>query len=162
MCSVSGKRKQRDLRLFPPTRLSSASREHHVVCLDSPGISSRCCWKKNLGSKCHSSAPCAARKHRNTALAELSRCWALDMGFCSLPHPLSFEPLSNFTQQGTEDTYRSATVRCVGRKPRNDWWWLGLLQQQAFIPGKNHPICPEALLRNKTIYGSFCALGHLW
>lgn len=118
--------------------------------------------KKNLGSKCHSPAPCAARKHRNAALAELSRCWALDMGFCSLPHPLSFEPLSNFTQQGTEDTYRSATVRCVGRKPRNDWWWLGLLQQQAFIPGKNHPICPEALLRNKTIYGSFCALGHLW
>lgn len=32
MCSecFRQKEKQRDLRLFPPTRLSSASREHHV------------------------------------------------------------------------------------------------------------------------------------
>ena len=34
MCSecFRQKEKQRDLRMFPPTRLSSASREHHVLC----------------------------------------------------------------------------------------------------------------------------------
>ena len=49
MCSecFRQKEKQRDLRLFPPTRLSSASREHHVVCR-TLAVSCRCCWKKNF------------------------------------------------------------------------------------------------------------------
>lgn len=77
---------------------------------------------KNLGSKCHSQIQQWER--RDTALTEPSRCRALGAGFCLVPYALSFASSKDFTGRrgggGTEDTNRSASLRCVGGKLRND------------------------------------------
>lgn len=127
MCSecFRQKEKQRDLRLLPPTRLSSASREHHVVSR-TLAVSCRCCWKKiffkNLGSKCHNpDLPVVQqqRRRRRTAFTEPDRCQGLSPHFCLVPHPLS-DSLGDFTPRKGGGAFWPTTRSCVGGKPRND------------------------------------------
>lgn len=123
-------------------------------------VSSRCCWKKTWVANVAARSPSSPAGTRTT-LTQPSR-WEPGGGVFASCHSLSpSDSTRDFTQQGTGDTSRSATLRCVGGRLRNDCWQLGLSQHKhpSDYYRQKPPACPGSLVTKITIYGSFCALG---
>lgn len=121
----------RDQGSFPPTRLSSASRDHHVVRRDPPRVSSRCPWKKTWAACVAAEAQARGADPRQAGAGPGTR-GPLLLALISTP-PCISEPVHAASDQGY---CRSAAPRCVGVKPRNDWPGYSHKHTDDFIMGK--------------------------